>query len=155
MASIIKVDRILDSTELGKVDIPGGIETDVLNAAELVADTWKNVDGTENYKCRAWCNFDGTTTPPTIRASGNVSSVVRNGIGDYTVNFNIAMPDTKYAWIISGSNNFRTAGPGEGTAGSLPINTLQAPTVSSLRLLFPDYNGTLKNIVFGNVLVFR
>jgi len=100
MASIIKVDRILDSTELGKVDIPGGVET-----TELIADTWKNVDGTENYKCRSWVNFDGTTTPPTIRASGNVSSVVRNGTGEYTVNFTEAMPDVNYATIVTSTRH--------------------------------------------------
>jgi len=31
------------------------------------------------YACRAWVNFDGSTTPPTIRASVNVSSLTRNG----------------------------------------------------------------------------
>jgi hypothetical protein len=56
-------------------------------------------------------NFDGTTVAPTIRASGNVSSITRNGVGDYTINFSAAMPDTNYnsvgmtggtlfAWII-------------------------------------------------------
>jgi hypothetical protein len=62
-----------------------------------VFNTWQNSDGTVNYKCRAWVNFNGTTTPPTIRASGNVSSVTKNGTGDYTVNFTTAMPDANYA----------------------------------------------------------
>jgi hypothetical protein len=31
-----------------------------------------------------------------IRASGNVSSITDNGTGDYTVNFNTAMPDANY-----------------------------------------------------------
>lgn len=48
------------------------------------------------FACRAWVNFDGITGP-TIRASGNVSSVVRNATGNYTVNFTTAMPDTNYA----------------------------------------------------------
>ena len=47
--------------------------------------------------CRAWVNFDGTTTPPTIRASFNVSSVVRNSTGVYTVNFGTSMVDADYA----------------------------------------------------------
>jgi hypothetical protein len=46
---------------------------------------------------RAWVNFNGTTSPGTIRASGNVSSVTKNGTGDYTVNFATAMPDVNYA----------------------------------------------------------
>jgi hypothetical protein len=62
-----------------------------------------------SFTCRAWVNFDGTTTPPTIRASGNVSSATRNGTGDYTVNFTTAMPDANYAGtalcsIDAGSN---------------------------------------------------
>ena len=50
------------------------------------------------YGCRAWCNFDGTLTGTNApRAGGNVTSVTRNGTGDYTVNFTVAMPDTNYA----------------------------------------------------------
>jgi hypothetical protein len=49
------------------------------------------------YACRAWVNFDGTTSPGTIRGSGNVSSVTRNATGNYTVNFTTAMPDASYA----------------------------------------------------------
>ena len=44
------------------------------------------------YACRAWVNFNGTGTVA-IRASGNVSSVTDNGVGNYTVNFTTAMPD--------------------------------------------------------------
>ena len=62
-----------------------------------VFNTWQNSDGTVNYKCRAWVNFNGTTSPGTIRASGNVSSVTKNGTGDYTVNFTTAMPDANYS----------------------------------------------------------
>lgn len=56
---------------------------------------WLNPDGTENYKCRAWVNFNGTGTVA-IRASGNVSSITDNGTGDYTVNFTNAMPDINF-----------------------------------------------------------
>ena len=63
------------------------------------------------YGCRAWVNFDGTrnaagvvdssNTARFIRGSGNVSSVVKNGTGSYTINFIIPMPDTNYAFTIS------------------------------------------------------
>lgn len=57
------------------------------------------------YGCRAWVNFDGTTaSPSTRRGSGNVSSVTKNGTGDYTVNFTNAMPDTNYA--VSGAARY-------------------------------------------------
>lgn len=47
------------------------------------------------FGVRAWANFDGTTGA--IRASGNISSIVRNSTGDYTINFTTAMPDANYA----------------------------------------------------------
>ena len=47
------------------------------------------------FMCRAWVNFQGN--PMAVRASGNVSSVVRNGVGDYTINLSTAMPDANSA----------------------------------------------------------
>jgi hypothetical protein len=52
------------------------------------------------YGCRAWVNFNGTGTVA-IRASGNVSSITDNGVGNYTVNFTSAMPDLNYATVGS------------------------------------------------------
>jgi hypothetical protein len=53
------------------------------------------------YACRAWVNFDGTTSPPTIYASGNVSSITKNGTGDFTINFVVSMVDVCYAVVGS------------------------------------------------------
>ena len=61
---------------------------------------WLNDDGSENYKCRAWVNFNGTATVA-IRASGNVSSVTDNGTSDYTVNFTTPMPNANYSAVWS------------------------------------------------------
>lgn len=55
------------------------------------------------YACRAWVNFNGTGTVA-IRASGNVSSITDNGVGDYTVNFTTAMPDINYSASCMGEN---------------------------------------------------
>ena len=52
--------------------------------------------GAPVYAARAWVNFNGTGTVA-INASGNVSSITDNGVGDYTVNFTTAMPDANYA----------------------------------------------------------
>lgn len=60
------------------------------------------------YGCRAWVNFDGTRNEADtgastnganvkIRASGNVTSVLKNGTGDYTVTFTTAMVDANYS----------------------------------------------------------
>ena len=66
----------------------------------IKANQWLSSDGTENYKCKAWVNFNGTGTVA-IRASGNVSSITDNGTGDYTVNFTTAMTDADYSCAIS------------------------------------------------------
>ena len=82
-----------DSTVFGTVN--GKILDDQTRAA-------LNAEGDAPlYAGRTWVNFDGTTTPLTIRGSGNVSSVVRNGAGNYTVNLIEQMPDANYAVSIS------------------------------------------------------
>ena len=58
------------------------------------------------YLCRAWVNFNGVTTA-VIRASGNVSSITRNAVGDYTVNFTTAMSDANYSFLFGASLNRR------------------------------------------------
>jgi hypothetical protein len=77
------------------------------------------------YGCRAWVNFNGTSTVA-IRASGNVSSITDNGTGDYTVNFSTAMPDANYApaALLNG---------GSGGSVMAPYTTT-APTTSAYRL---------------------
>lgn len=54
------------------------------------------------FGCRAWVNFNGTGTP-SIRASGNVSSITDNGPGDHTVNLAAAMPDANYTVVAMGT----------------------------------------------------
>ena len=59
------------------------------------------------YGVRAWVNFDGTkdtsgtvstaNTNRLIRASGNVTNVLRNGTGDYSIFFTTGMSDANYA----------------------------------------------------------
>ncbi|WP_166167864.1 hypothetical protein [Acinetobacter sp. SA01] len=70
---------------------------------KLLAGVKNHLNATGNaptYACRAWVNFNGTGTP-TIRASGNVSSITDNGVGQYTINFTTAMQDVNYAPLIS------------------------------------------------------
>ena len=82
------------------------------------------------YPCRAWVNFNGTGTVA-IRASGNVSSITDNGVGDYTVNFTTAMTDANYCIVgSSGSGNaygsYAFNNPGAGSrfaVGSCRINS--------------------------------
>jgi hypothetical protein len=62
------------------------------------------------FAARAWVNFDGTTTTPTIRASGNISSVARFSTGRYTVNFTTAMPDANYSVTSANGQSASTIG---------------------------------------------
>lgn len=81
---------------------------------------------------RAWVNFDGTTNPPSVRGSGNVSSVVRNSTGDYTVTFATPLAAANYS--VSGSlktqdnnqiaGNHATLNPYNYTAGSFRFTAL-------------------------------
>lgn len=61
--------------------------------SNLVVDTLTNQDV---QLCKAWVNFNGTGTVA-IRASYNVSSITDNGVGNYTVNFTVAMSDANYS----------------------------------------------------------
>lgn len=70
-----------------------------------------------SYSCRAWVNFNGTGTVA-IRASGNVSSITDNGVGNYTVNLTTAMPDANFSAI--GSINSTTL-----------LRAIQTPTLAT------------------------
>ena len=86
------------------------------------------------YGCRAWVNFNGTGTVA-IRASGNVSSITDNGVGDYTVNFTTAMPDANYSVGLCGTS-LNTVGNHDNAiqiAGA-PATGATTKTISALRL---------------------
>ena len=105
-----------------------------------------NASGTAPiYACRAWVNFNGTGTVA-IRASGNVSSITDNGVGDYTVNFTTAMPDANYTF---NGNARQIDGWGTGNAfigvdllGTVSVATPMLST--SLRIgIQPGAGGTI------------
>ena len=103
------------------------------------------------YACRAWVNFNGTTSPGTIRASGNVSSVTRNGTGDYTVNFTTAMPDANY--VLNGTCNVNTTGDYNRVVG---FPYISAPTTSAARISTSiAHTAAIENQSFVSVAIFR
>lgn len=112
---------------------------------------WLNSDGTENYKCRAWVNFNGTGTVA-IRASGNVSSITDNGTGDYTVNFTTAMPDTNYATFTNNAEDYTN-----NVNGYIATSRARfAPTTTSTRVVtFVSSNGARSDVVEYSVAIFR
>ena len=94
------------------------------------------------YGCRAWVNFNGTGTVA-IRASGNVSSITDNGVGDYTINFTTAMPDINYATIVNTQGASTASMVGEWSLYGAGTATQQAPTTSNFRM------GTWNSAVSG------
>ena len=77
----------------------------------------------------AWINFNGSGTP-TARASGNVTSITDNNVGDYTINFTNALADANYAMVSSGQNT--SAG---GASSAVATNTTTTPTASACRVI--------------------
>ena len=75
--------------------------------------------------CTAWVNFDGTTTPPTIRDSYNVSSVVRVATGQYAIYFNNNMDNVNYCNVLGNSVNATYTGGIETVTLSKNINKTQ------------------------------
>ena len=79
------------------------LKNGVANTPPTVQDSAGTQIGTF---CRAWVSFNGTTvTSPAsmtgVNGSFNVSSVLDNATGDYTINFTTAMPDTNYCTVTS------------------------------------------------------
>lgn len=107
------------------------------------------------FACRAWINFDGTlvTNPASttgIRGSGNVSSVLDNGTGDYTINFTTAMPDANYAPVFGYGQSESAAA--YKFAVRLTTSETGAPTTMSttaLRVIC----GSTSNLDFANLYV--
>lgn len=106
--------------------------------------------------CRAWVNFNGTTSPGTIRASFNVSSVTKNGTGDYTVNFTNALTDANYSPVMVGKEFDGTTGSTVGL-GIARVTVASAMTTTALRVVGQNWasGGSQADVVVGSVAVFR
>lgn len=102
-----------------------------------------------SYSARAWVNFNGTGTVA-IRASGNVSSITDNGVGDYTVNFTSAMSDANYATVGTASRSAYNAANNPGGFGQRT-----QPTASSFRVCTSNGSGVNEDSIEVCVSIFR
>lgn len=129
---------------------------DVLGDAQIDGDL--NVDGNltvagsiligglPTFLCRAWVTFDATGT---ILGSGNVASVVRNGVGDFTVNLATPMPDANFAAFVESIGNL----PSGVTSSN---GSSQAVTAGSIQARFLSANGAaFEDPTIGAVGIFR
>lgn len=104
---------------------------------------------------KAWVNFNGTTSPGTIRAQYNVSSVTKNGTGDYTVNFTNAMTDANYSGLVmQGSSRTSSAG---GASGVACESLYAVSSASGYRFLIGDAYSTFvfRDQAYVTVAIFR
>ena len=119
------------------------------------AAAWGDIGGDADagYTAKAWVNFNGTGTP-SIRSSGNVSSITDNGLGDYSVNFAVAMPDTSYATFGTAKRDVADYAAN----GVVTLSGHAAQTASSVRFFVKATNDTGSAIydpTVYNIVVFR
>jgi len=128
----------LTSANIGTAQLVNGSVT----AAKLGANEQKQI-------CKAWVNFDGTTSPGTIRSSYNVSSITKNGTGDYTVNFPVgAMADANYSGVFGCNDNGNTSTMCYRAGGTKSTTAFQVSTASGVAVLAD--NNMCMVAVFGN-----
>ena len=142
----------VDNTDFGTT-----FPMNIAGSAAYAAAFTTAVGSAPSYACRAWVNFNGAGTVA-IRASGNVSSITDNGVGNYTVNFTTAMPDTNYsiAGIVS------VSGFGGGVATPLVLaeglaasNTYSLKTQSAITVFtINNENDTAFDAFSANVSIF-
>jgi hypothetical protein len=91
-----------NTTQIATTEMVGAeIANDVGVINSALVKTALNAGGVAPiYASRAWVNFNGVGGV-SVRASGNVSSITDNGVGDYTINFSAVMPSTDYSITAS------------------------------------------------------
>lgn len=148
---------IIDSTTISGL-VAGGLPDASVTTADIAdgAITPAKLSGSQTgsapvYGCRAWCIFDGTLTGTNVpTASGNITSVTRNGTGDYTINFTVAMIDTNYCVQITGG----ISGVRQNTWGMVASN-LSAPTTTAVRIKTYDDVSSFVDETRVSIAVFR
>lgn len=115
-----------------------GLTSPLTSVAITTLNTPSGVLATQNGMtgiCKAWVNYNGSTQ--TIIGSFNVSSVTYNALGDYTVNFTTAMPDTNYSVVTGGSPFENPPATWNGSDSYSGLTTRQgaSSSASSIRVL--------------------
>jgi hypothetical protein len=131
-------NAVLSANSVGATQIANGSVT----AAKLGTNEQKQI-------CKAWVNFNGTTSPGTIRSSYNVSSVTKNGTGDYTVNFATALADANYSVCGTGSS----VSSGE-TSGRLTVNPVPTTPLTTNSARIPYVGAAYYDPLWASVQIF-
>jgi len=99
------------------------------------------------FGVRAWVNFNGTGTVA-VRASGNLSSIVDNGLGDYTINFATALPDANYAVVATLSGDSINNGFVQKVRIDTSPQTTNSCRISCLNLIPALFDSTQVSVIF-------
>ena len=99
--------------------------------------------------CKLWVNFNGTLSGTITPRSGyNVSSITKNGTGDYTISLTTAMADTNYAIIVGGKYSTSTSSSNQYfVEESIALSTTQFRTWFNAGAVDPNF---IYISVFGN-----
>jgi len=114
-------NTVSTSTTTGALIVGGGVGV----VGDMNIGGAVKVGGYPAFMCRAWINFNSKSSQ--IFASANISSITKNGTGDFTINFTNAMPDIYYC--MSGNG-----GGGIGPFDSPVIGQAILPTTTSTRI---------------------
>lgn len=121
-----------------KVEAASTSQLVIKNGVASTPPTIQDSAGTEiGTFCRAWVNFNGTGTVA-IRASGNVSSITDNGVGDYTVNFTTAMQDANYTPVFGYAQNLSGAASKVCALAVVAQGAATLMTTTQLRIITAD-----------------
>ena len=103
-------------------------------------------------RAKAWVNFNGTGTVG-IRDDFNVNTIGDNGLGDYTVNFSTALPDSDYVWALNERNDDNNAST---QTFSSPAANCETPSSSSFRFsLITPVNNAKHDGKYATAVFFR
>ena len=132
----------------------GGLPDDCITTAEIAANavtTAKLGTAEASGLCKAWVNFNGTSTVA-IRASYNVSSITDGGVGIYTVNFTTALADANYS-AVSITNS--ETGDGSRPVVSCFIESNSTASGAQIRTVGTFNNSTRVDVSACTVAIFR
>jgi len=132
--------------------------TSIINASPSNGIT-QTADGSGQIKLQAngvttnalaWVNFNGTSSGTiTPKANYNVSSVTKNGTGDYVLNFTNPLSDANYSAVSSSGRN------GTGTGGYLSlVGDRLAPTTTTLQVYTITTSGGVTDASYVAVAIF-
>jgi len=144
--------------------------TQIINSASSVTTTLSTVpyarlnQGNQTgsapmFGARAWVNFDATrnasggtdalNTNRFILSGGNVSTVLKNSDGNYTITFSTAMPDANYCTLVTGR------GDGAGAAIGMIAETSPIYTTTQVKIRFINTAASNRNVDMGCVVIYR